>query len=320
MTIYDHIGKNRTKTVIIVMLFPILLIALMYITVWGALSLTHNINLPNTVLADTNRIALTIFPYIILAALAWISISYFNGDHMMLNSAHAREISRDDNPEIYSLVANMATTAGLPMPKVYIMAEDTLNAFATGRNPEHASLALTRGIIAKLNRPELEAVIAHELGHIGNRDIRLQMIVITGIGVLTLLGQILIRVGFMRGRGSNKNNAGAVLGFLGLVLIIYGLVLAPLIMYALSRRREYQADATAALMTRNPGALASALEKISGNSRIESLDATPMMSSACIADAEGKEKGFVASLSDMFNTHPSIESRVAALRQMDGQY
>lgn len=223
-----------------------------------------------------------------------------------MRAAGAVEIKRKDSPEIYSLVENIAATAGAPTPRVFIMNTQTLNAFATGRDPEHSAIALTIGIINKLNRPELEAVIAHEMGHIVNRDIRLTMLVSTGIGVLTLLGQILIRV---RARGKN-GQAALVMNIAGLVFLFYGAFLAPIIMLALSRRREFQADATSAYLTRNPLALASALEKISGRSEVEALKDNTLVSAACIEKAVSPKKF----LSGLFSTHPPIEERVKVLR------
>lgn len=316
LTTYDHISQNTRKTIIIILLFPIVLIALMYITVLLVSVFTHDPSLPYTAVQGANSIALFVSPAIIGICFLWIMISYFSGSKMMMGIAGAREVQRNDTPEIYALVENTARAAGLPMPKVYIMDDDSLNAFASGRNPENSAVALTKGIINKLNKSELEAVIAHEMAHIGNRDVRTNMIIITGIGVLTLLGEIMIRVG-SRMRG--KNNPGPIIAILGLVLVLYGMFLAPLIMYALSRRREYQADATGALITRNPGALASALAKISGNSRVEALDKVPLMSAACVGEATGKKTSFFSFLSGLTSTHPPIERRIAALKQMDGQ-
>ena len=222
-----------------------------------------------------------------------------------MSMAGAKEIYRKDNPEIYSLVQNVAATAGAPVPRVFIIQTNAMNAFATGRDPEHAAIALTTGIIVRLNRPELEAVIAHEMGHIINRDIRLTMLISTGIGVLTLLGQILLRVNI---RGKN-NQLGVVLKIVGLLLLIYGAFLAPIIMFAMSRNREYLADATSAYLTRNPEALASALEKISGESVVKSIKDKPLISAACIEKAS-----LSSSFMGLFATHPPIVERIRVLR------
>lgn len=302
----------------IILLFPLVLAVLMYFTVLGIAAFTHEPESTHTVVETANFLAMQIFPYIFIGAFVWIAISWFTGGNMMLATAGAREIRRNDNPEIYSLVENIARTAGMPMPKVYIIPDNSLNAFATGRNPENSAVALTAGIIQKLNRSELEGVIAHEMAHIGNRDVAVMMLVITGIGILTMAGQLMFRLG-IRVRG--KKSPGPIIAALGIILMLYGVFLAPVIMYALSRRREYQADATGALITRNPGALASALAKISGDSRVEALDGAPLMSAACISSAAHNEEGVSVSafFSNLYSTHPPIKDRIEVLNRMDGQ-
>jgi heat shock protein HtpX len=315
-TIYDHISANRRKTTVIILLFPLVLCALMYVTVFAVAYFMRDPRDSYTTLQAANIWAMQIFPFIFAAGFIWVAVSWFAGDSMMLAAAGAYEIRRDDNPEVYSLVENTAITAGLPMPKVFIVPDDSLNAFATGRSPEHSAVALTRGIIKKLNKIELEGVIAHEMAHIGNRDVRTMMIVITGIGILTFIGELMLRFG-LRMRG--KKNPGPLIALLGLVLMIYGIFLAPLIMYALSRRREYQADAAASLITRDPGALASALAKISADSRVEALDSVPLMSAACISRSGEGKSSFGSFISELYSTHPPVEKRIQALDQMDGK-
>ncbi len=321
MNIYEHISSNGKKTFVIMALFPLLLLVILYITLWVAADFMYNPDIHTSVSSLTAQLAATYLPFVALAAAIWMIVSYYSGDSMMLATAGAKEISKEDNPEIYSLVENTAMAAGLPMPKVFVIEDESANAFATGRDPQNSAVALTTGIIKRLNKSELEGVVAHEMSHIGNRDVRLMMVVITGIGVLTFIGQVLLRIGASGRRGGGKNSGaiGLVFVLLGLALIIYGVLLAPLIMYALSRRREYQADATAALITRNPAGLASALAKISEDSRVEALDSMPLMSSACIANAAAGE-GFAAALGGMFETHPPIKQRIEALMQMDGSY
>jgi heat shock protein HtpX len=321
MTIYDHIDANVRKTAVIIFLFPLALAVLMYLTVYAIAHFMHDPRSGYSVLETANHISFTFLPWILGGALLWMIISWFSGDKMMLATAGAKEIQRADNPEVYALVENTARAAGLPIPKVFIINDESLNAFATGRSPEHSVVAFTTGIIKKLNRSELEGVAAHELSHIGNRDVRTMMLVITGIGVITMMGQLCFRIG-IRMRG--KKNPGPLIALLGIALMLYGTFLAPLIMYALSRRREYQADATAALITRNPGALASALAKISGDSRVEALDGMPLMSSACISNAAaggsgGEGAGVMAFLSSLYSTHPPVRERIEALNKMEGR-
>lgn len=253
-----------------------------------------------------------------LGAMIWILVAYFAGDKMLLRGAGAIEIQKEDQPEIYRLVENLCISRGLPTPKIYIMDDDSLNAFATGRDPQHASIAFTKGIVQKLDRAELEGVAAHELAHVENRDIRLMLITVAGISFFTLAGELCFRVAATSGRRSSKNNGAALFLLLGIILLVYGYVIAPLIRLAVSRQREYQADATAALTTRNPGALASALRKISGDSRVEALENRESMAAMCI-ESPLKKAGLFSSLSGLLSTHPPVEKRIAALMEMDGK-
>lgn len=313
LNLYDEIARNKRKTVFLLLLFPLVLAGLIYATVFFVFYFTGT-SAENAVQAinfqEINLISTIAASITIVLAIIWAVISWFAGDHIVLDSAGAKEISRATHPEIFVLVENLTIATGLPLPRIYIMDDDSLNAFATGRDPEHASLALTKGIIKKLNRAELEGVIGHELGHIANRDIRMTMLVATYIGAISLMGQILIRLA-ARSRGKNSGQIKLILLILGLIFIIYGAVFAPLIMFALSRRREFQADATSAYMTRNPEGLASALEKISTDSRVEALDGKSIVAAACIAHA-----GEPMSLTSLFATHPPIEERIAKLRAM----
>lgn len=313
LDLYDEIASNKRKTIFILLLFPLVLAGLIYTTVFfvfyftgsSAQTVTQAIDFQKINLISTIAAGITI-----VLAIIWAFISWFGGDHIVLDSAGAQEISRATHPEIFVLVENLTIATGLPLPRIYIMDDESLNAFATGRDPEHASLALTKGIIKRLNRAELEGVIGHELGHIANRDIRMTMLVATYIGAISLMGQILIRLA-SRTRGKNSGQIKLILLILGLVFIVYGAIFAPLIMFALSRRREFQADATSAYMTRNPLALASALEKISTDSRVEALDGKSIVAAACIAHA-----GAPQALTSLFATHPPIEERIAKLRSM----
>ena len=313
LNLYDEIASNKRKTIFILLLFPLVLAGLIYTTVFfvfyftgsSAQTVTQAIDFQKINLISTIAAGITI-----VLAIIWAFISWFGGDHIVLDSAGAQEISRATHPEIFVLVENLTIATGLPLPRIYIMDDESLNAFATGRDPEHASLALTKGIIKRLNRAELEGVIGHELGHIANRDIRMTMLVATYIGAISLMGQILIRLA-SRTRGKNSGQIKLILLILGLVFIVYGAIFAPLIMFALSRRREFQADATSAYMTRNPLALASALEKISTDSRVEALDGKSIVAAACIAHA-----GTPQALTSLFATHPPIEERIAKLRSM----
>ncbi|MBQ7907911.1 MAG: M48 family metallopeptidase [Elusimicrobiaceae bacterium] len=336
LTTYDFIAQNKRRTWLLVLLFPLTFAALGYLMLFGVSRLTSE---PSYISAEekayyqsvgqtpnatqiavdrANQLASQFLPWLWLGAVLWIVISYYCGDQMILRGTNALEIYRDDQPEIYNLVENLCIASGLPMPRVYIINDSSLNAFATGRDPAHASIALTRGIVEKLERAELEGVVAHELSHIQNRDIRLMLITVTGISFFTFMAEICFRSALRSTRGSGKNKGQAALLFLvlGIFFALYGYIVAPLIRLAISRTREYQADATAAYMTRNPAALARALHKISGDARVEVLDKRSSMAAMCIANPL-EHMGLFSWVSGLTATHPPIEKRIQALLAMD---
>lgn len=247
-------------------------------------------------------------------------ISYWTSDKIVLGLSRARPLGHDQNKELYHIVENLCITAGLPMPKIYILPEMSPNAFATGRNAKHAALAVTQGLLDKLNKSELEGVIAHELSHIGNRDILLQTVIVVLVGLVSIVSDIFLRARFSGMAGSrdddrNSGQLGAVIMIVGLVFIILSPLIAQLMQLAISRKREYLADASGALLTRFPEGLANALEKIS-------VDQTPMRypSNATahlyISNPfKGKKKD--SWLVKMFSTHPPIGERVKILREMN---
>jgi len=237
-----------------------------------------------------------------------------------MSGVGAVPVTPQDQPEIYRLVENLCITRGLPLPRIYILDDDSLNAFATGRDPQHASVALTKGIVKKLERVELEGVVAHELAHIENRDIRLMLLIVAGISFFTLMGEWCLRQALYSGRRRSSKGGNSALFWLvlGIFCMVYGYLIAPVIRLAVSRQREYQADATAALTTRNPRALARALQKISGDPRVETLDKRESMAAMCIANPLA-QAGLFSWLSGLFATHPPIEKRIEALLDMDAE-
>ncbi len=306
MTVYDHIRRNNIKTAVLVAAFPLIFIALVFLFVWCVAPI-------ETAVRTTAQVAIPTF----IACGVWMIISWAFGDSMMLNAAHATEIHDDDkqNREIFRAVENVALAAGLPRPRVYIIDDDSMNAFATGRSPRDASVALTRGIVKRLSRLELEGVIAHEMAHIGNRDIRLDMLLITGVGVTVFAADVIgrtIMYGGARNDDDNKNGGAAVLLMVWLAFMVFNLIITPLLRMAVSRNREYAADATGAQITRNPRALASALRKITTDARVECLDKTASMAAVCIADPRGLRE-FASSL---MATHPPVEKRIERLESM----
>jgi len=236
--------------------------------------------------------------------------SYFAASKAVLALNGAKQIEKRDNPRLYRIVENLAITEGMPTPKVYIIDDPALNAFATGRDPAHASVCATTGILAALNDQELQGVMAHELGHIKNYDIRVSVIAFALVGVVALIADMFWRIAFF----SDDDNPGG--GLLGLIVFVIVVVLAPiaatLLQLAISRKREYLADATGALTTRYPEGLASALEKIQAHSSVVKRQ---NKSTAHFYFANPLKKKAGASL---FSTHPPIEDRIARLRDMGG--
>lgn len=245
-------------------------------------------------------------------------ISYWYSDKIILSMAGARFIQKNDNPELYRIVENLCITSGLPLPKIYIIDDPQPNAFATGRNEKHAVVAVTRGLLERLEKSELEGVIAHELGHIKNKDMLLQTIVVVLVGTVAIASNIFIRTSFL-GRGGRRRSSGGgkedlILVVLGILAIVLAPLVANLIKLAISRKREFLADATGALITRYPDGLASALEKIASdpNPLKKANNATAHL---YISNPfRGSEsRGW---LTKFFLTHPPTEERVKALRGM----
>ena len=251
----------------------------------------------------------------IVVSLLMSGLSFWGGDKVALWSSGARLIEKNDTPEVYRLVENLAITAGTPTPKIYLIPDPGINAFATGRDPAHASIAITTGAINILDKQELEGVIAHELSHIKNYDIRLMMVVLVLVGLISLLANWMFRFRFFGNRRSDDREGGqlgAILMIAGLVLMILSPIIAQIIQLAVSRRREFLADASGALLTRYPEGLARALEKISAQNRplAHANDATAHL---YIANPFGKA---AAGLHKLFSTHPPIENRIKLLREM----
>lgn len=242
--------------------------------------------------------------------------SYWFSDKIVLSMAKAVPIAKSDNPDLYRTVENLCITAGLPLPKIYVIDERQLNAFATGRDKNHAVVCVTQGLLDVLDKTELEGVVAHELSHIGNKDMLLSTVIVVLAGIVALLSDFFLRISFWGGRRNNSDNnrAGALLMLLGIVAAILAPLAASLIKLAISRKREFLADANGALLTRYPEGLANALEKISA-------DVTPMRSAHAATahlyidspfNQKEKQNWFVK----LFSTHPPIEERIKNLRDM----
>ena len=251
----------------------------------------------------------------VLFSIATSFISYWYSDKIVLAMTRAKPVSRENYRELYNIVENLTIAAGLPMPRVYIVDEEMPNAFATGRNPERAVVAVTRGLVERLDRSEIEGVVAHELSHIGNRDMLVSTMAVVLVGFIAILSDMFLRSMFWGGmsRGSERKGGGqAIFIAIGVILAILAPIAAALIQLAISRRREFLADASGALLTRYPDGLASALEKISRYSKPMAV-ANNSTAHLWLADPYGKKRSFLAKL---FMTHPPIEERIAILRGM----
>ena len=294
-TLYTHKDSNIRKTWVLITLFLIFIIGIGYV-------FSYNFNSP-------------IILYAAVAFSFFMSfLSYWYSDKIVLAMSAAQEVKHEENPELYHILENLCITAGLPMPKLYIIEEPAPNAFATGRNPEHAVVAVTHGLLNKLNRSELEGVIAHELSHIGNYDMLISTVVVVLVGFIALISDWFMRWSFWGGGRSNdrdRGQFGAIMMLIGIVLAILSPLIATLIQLTISRKREYLADASGALLTRYPDGLASALEKIAS-------DQTPLrIANKATAHLYISNPFKGKKISALFMTHPPIEKRIAALRGME---
>ncbi len=248
---------------------------------------------------------------ILLFALIWMLFSYYLGDRAILAINHAKEVRKVDYPHLFNSVEGLSIAAGIPKPKIYVIDDPAPNAFATGRDPKHASIAVTTGLLQEMKRLELEGVLAHEISHIKNYDIRYMLLVMVMIGLIGILSSMLVRM-FFYGRGGRRSRSGGYLILLGIIFAIIAPIIAQLVRLAISRKREYMADASAALLTRYPQGLADALKKIA-RSEIPMTSANQDSAPVYIANPFRSKKDF---FSNLFSTHPPIMSRIKALEAM----
>ena len=245
-------------------------------------------------------------------------VAYWRSDKIILYMVRAKEVTKSNNEELFNIVQNLCITAGLPMPKIYIMDQEQPNAFATGRDKNHAAIVFTKGLLKKLDKNEIEGVAAHELSHIKNRDILLSSIIVVLVGVIALVSDWFLRISFWSGFGDN-NDEGGNSQIIMIVIGLVGAVLAPLaatlIQLAISRKREFLADSSAALLTRYPQGLANALRKISQDKTSMRIANSSIAHLFIVSPIKGKAtKSFFTRL---FMTHPPIEERIKALEEMN---
>ena len=288
-TLYTQQSKNVNKTWILMSVFFIIIIAIGFF-------FSQYYGNPN------------ILYFFVIFSIGMNIVSYWYSDKIALRLNKAREIKKEDNPELWNIVENLSITAGLPMPRLCIIDDPAPNAFATGRNKEHAVVAVTTGLMQILNKNEIEGVIAHELSHIGNRDILLSTVVVVLVGFISIIANMFIRSTFFGfGRSRNDKEGGGIMMIIGIILSILAPIFATLTQLAISRKREFLADASGALLTRYPEGLASALEKISKYTA-PMISANQATAHLFIANPFGAKK-----ISNLFSTHPPVEERIKAL-------
>ena len=295
---YRAIAKNKRNTIFIIILFVIIIGFLGF-----ALSFLMGGD-PLTITIGT-----------VIGAGIFTVIQYFAASSQALSISGAQEIQKSDNPRLYRIVENLSITTGTPMPKVYIVNDPAPNAFATGRDPQHAVVAATTGILELLDDDELEGVMAHEMGHVQNYDIRVSMIVFGLVVAVGFISDIALRYTLFGGRGNNNNNGGnPIMIVVGLAALVISPLVAAAVQASISRQREYLADATGALTTRHPDALASALQKLADHSR-PMIKQNSTMAHMWISDPT--KPGIMDRL---FSTHPPLAERIARLGKIGGSF
>ncbi len=302
-----QIWNNNIKSVVLLILFPIVILGLVWLFVFLVQPL------PDYRVERANQLFFTSVPWVIAGVGLWFVIAWFSHTGMIERATGSAPLSRKENKRIYNLVENLCIASGMPMPKVNIINDDSLNAFASGINTKTFTVSLSRGIIDKLNDEELEAVIAHELTHIRNRDVRLLIISIIFVGIFAFLTEALVRSVRFSGGSSGRKDGRAVA--VALMLAAVGYFLSSIFRFAISRQREYMADGGSAMMTKNPLALASALEKISVDSQIEAVKRNDIAQMFIDNPQDKKVRPVSFSIGALFMTHPPIEKRIALLRQ-----
>jgi heat shock protein HtpX len=301
--LYEQIARNKRRTVVLIV---------------GALVFAGGLGYLFGLLLNVG-IAGLIVALIIVGAMSWYS--YLYGDRLVLRTSRARKVTEEDEPRLHNIVEGLAIAAGLPKPEVYVIPETSPNAFATGRDPQHSSVAVTQGLLDTMNRVELEGVIGHEMSHVRDRDILLGTIVATLVGAVVLIAEFMLRWfwwGGMGGRGRDReggNQGFAILALVGIVLALVTPFFAQIIKLAMSRRREYLADAEGAMLTRYPPGLASALRKIAADTtpmRVAN-NATAHLWISQPSRTPGESNHWFENL---FSTHPPIQDRIRILEEM----
>ncbi|MCU0460606.1 MAG: M48 family metallopeptidase [Bacteroidales bacterium] len=315
----SQIRRNNANSVLILFMFPVVFIALTWLFffffgIWQSHQVTTEQPDNYNFIMDVNYGFIHTIPWILIGVLVWFVVAWYSHTTMIEKATASKPLERKENNRVYNLVENLCISKGMQMPKVNIIEDNSLNAFASGINPKTYTVSLSRGIIDKLNDQELEAVIAHELTHIRNRDVRLLIISIVFVGIFAFISEAIFRSMRFGSLSKGKKGSGGAAIVIALVLALVGYLIASLFRFALSRKREYLADAGSAELTRNPLALASALRKISSDPTIEAVQRKDVAQMFIENPQAGlKKSAFSAGI--LFATHPPIAKRIEILEQ-----
>ena len=307
-------SRNNLRSVFLLILFPCLVTALLYLSCYLLILFGYGKSMEVEMMPMVNHLFLSSLPYTLGVVLIWFLIAYWANTSIINSATGSKPLDRKENKRVYNLVENLCMTQGMSMPK--IIYDNSLKAFASGINDRTYTITLSEGIIKKLNDEELEAVIGHELTHIRNRDVRLLIISIVFVGIFSMLTEITFyAITHIRVRSNSKGSGGIFLFMLvALLIAAIGFLFSSLMRFAISRKREYMADAGSAEMTKNPLALASALRKISVDPAIEAVERKDV-AQLFIQNPKKQSKGLYSKLSGLFATHPPIEKRIEILEQ-----
>ena len=309
-------NRNNLRSGFLLLLFPCLVTALLYLSCYLLVLFGYGKSMEIEMMPMVNHFFLSSLPYTLGVVVIWFLIAYWANTSIINSATCSKPLDRKEYIRVYNLVENLCMSQGMSMPKINIIYDDSLNAFASGINDRTYTITLSRGIIQKLNDEELEAVIGHELTHIRNRDVRLLIISIVFVGIFSMLTEITFyAITHIRVRSNSKGSGGIfIFIFIALLIAAIGFLFASLMRFAISRKREYMADAGSAEMTKNPLALASALRKISADPAIEAVQRKDI-AQLFIQNPKKKTKGLYSKFSGLFATHPPIEKRIEILEQ-----
>jgi heat shock protein HtpX len=297
LNVYEQVERNKRRSAIVVFSFVLFVFSFIWLV--------------GKVLGSSSEIIIIATAFSLASAFT----GYFWGDKMVLAISGAKPASKEKYFDFFTVTENLSIAAQIPLPKLYVIESPAMNAFATGRNPDHAVVCATTGLLKRLNRSELEAVIAHEVSHIIDYDMRLMTVVAVFVGMITLISDWFLRWSFFSSRDNDRRSVNPIVVVIGLISLILAPIIAKIIQLAISRRREYLADASAVKLTRQPQALISALRKLASDP-IPLSQARPATAHLYITNPLKKKGGKFRKLASLFSTHPPIEERIAALEKM----